>query len=78
MLFRSVGWKFNPHLQLLGRVDQFDPNKNAINDKRREYTLGLNWFIKGQALKVMLNYVFCDNQDRSDGHKIILATQILL
>ncbi len=74
----TIGWKFNPHLQLLGRIDQFDPNKNATNDKRREYTLGLNWFIKGQALKLMLNYVFCDNEDRADGHKIILATQILL
>ncbi|MCM1338503.1 MAG: OprO/OprP family phosphate-selective porin [Muribaculaceae bacterium] len=74
----TVGWKLNPYLQILGRVDQFDPNKHAVNDKRREYTVGLNWFIKGQALKVMLNYVFCDNENRPDGHKIILATQILL
>lgn len=74
----TVGWKLNPHLQVLGRVDQFDPNRDVSKDLRREYTIGLNWFIKGQALKVMLNYVFCDNQSIPDSHKIILATQVLL
>lgn len=74
----TVGWKFNPYLQLLGRVDQFDPNRNVSDDLKREYTVGVNWFIKGQALKFMLNYVFCDNENLPDGHKIILATQVLL
>lgn len=74
----TIGWKFNPHWQLLGRIDQFDPNRHKSHDLKREYTIGLNWFIKGQALKLMLNYVFCDNQGLKDSHKIILATQILL
>jgi len=74
----TLGWKFNPHLQLIGRIDQFDPNRHISNDLKREYTIGINWFIKGQALKVMLNYVFCDNQNQPDGHKIIVATQVLL
>lgn len=74
----TFGWKFNPHFQLIGRVDQFDPNRNMSNDLRNEYTIGINWFIKGQALKVMLNYVFCDSQNRQDSHKIILATQVVL
>lgn len=74
----TLGWKFNPHLQLIGRIDQFDPNRRQKHDLSREYTIGLNWFIKGQALKVVLNYVFCDNQNSKDSHKIILATQFLL
>lgn len=74
----TVGWKFTPHLQLIGRIDQFDPNRDASNDLKREYTVGLNWFIKGQALKVVFNYVFCQNQNTDDSHKLILATQILL
>ena len=74
----TLGWKFNPHIQLLGRIDQFDPNRHVSHDLKREYTLGLNWFIKGQALKFVLNYVFCDNQNTKDSHKIILATQIML
>jgi hypothetical protein len=74
----TVGWKFNPHLQILGRVDQFDPNRKISGDLKREYTVGVNWFIKGQALKVILNYVFCDNQNSQNTHKLILATQIVL
>lgn len=74
----TVGWKFNPHWQLIGRIDQFDPNRDVANDLRREYTAGINWFIKGQALRVILNYVYCQNQSSPDSHKIILATQILI
>ncbi|MBQ8459608.1 hypothetical protein IJ541_05855 [bacterium] len=74
----TIGWKFTPHIQLIGRVDQFDPNRDISGDLSREYTIGLNWFIKGQALKVVLNYVFCDKQNDKNSHKIILATQILL
>ena len=74
----TAGWKFNPHLQLIGRIDQFDPNRNRNGDLKREYTLGLNWFIKGQALKVVFNYIFANNQNTPDSHKFILATQILL
>ncbi len=62
----------------IGRIDQFDPNRDVSNDLKREYTVGLNWFIKGQALKVVLNYVFCQNQNADDSHKLIMATQILL
>ena len=74
----TLGWKINPRVQIIGRVDQFDPNRHHKHDLRREYTVGINWFIKGQALKVMLNYVFCDNQGEKDSHRIILGTQILL
>lgn len=74
----TAGWKFNPHLQLIGRVDQFDPNRHKSHDLKREYTIGINWFIKGQALKFILNFVFCDNQNAKDSYKIILGTQIML
>lgn len=74
----TVGWKFTPQVQLIGRIDQFDPNRDISHNLQREYTVGLNWFIKGQALKVILNYVYCDNQNRPDSHKLILATQVLI
>ena len=74
----TLGYKVHPRLQLIARYDQFDPNRNVSNNTRREYTAGINYFIKGQALRLILNYVFCDNQDREDSHRIILGTQILL
>ncbi len=76
--YTTLGYKITPKLQLVGRYDQFTPDKNFSNDIRREYSTGLNWFIKGQALKIMLNYVFCQNDTRKDSHRILLGTQILL
>ena len=74
----TIGYKVHPRVQLIARYDQFDPNRDVRNNTRREYTAGINYFIKGQALRLILNYVFCDNQNTSDSHRIILGTQILL
>ena len=59
-------------------VKEFDPNKSISGDKRREYTAGINYFIKGQALKFVLNYVFCQNDATKDSHRFVLGTQVLL
>ena len=74
----TAGWKFNPHLQLIARVDQFDPDRDKLHNNRREYTAGINWFIRGQALKLILNFVYCDNKAEKDSYRIMLGTQIML
>ncbi len=74
----TIGYKVHPRLQLIARYDQFDPNRSVNHDTKREYTAGINYFIKGQALRLILNYVFCNNQNMADSHRIILGTQILL
>ncbi len=74
----TAGWKFIPQLQLIGRIDQFNPNRDIHHNSKREYSAGLNWFIKGQALRFILNYVYCQNQNAKDSHKIILGTQVML
>lgn len=74
----TLGYKITPKLQAVARYDQYIPNRNLKADIRREYSAGLNYFIKEQALKLMLNYVFCQNDMKDDSHRIILGTQILL
>lgn len=74
----TAGWKFNPHLQVITRIDQFDPDRNKKHNNRREYTAGINWFLRGQALKFILNFVYCENQNAKDSFRIILGTQIML
>ncbi len=74
----TLGYKITPKIQLVGRYDHYVPDKTLADDIRREYSAGLNYFIKGQALKIMLNYVFCQNDLRDDSHRILLGTQILL
>ena len=73
-----VGYKITPKLQVIGRYDQFDPDRNVSGNTRREYTAGINYFIKGQALRLILNYVFCQNSNAPDSHRIMLGTQVLL
>ena len=76
--YSTVAYKITPKVQALIRYDEFDPNKNVSNNKNREYTAGINYFIKGQALKFVLNYVFCQNDATKDSHRFVLGTQILL
>ena len=76
--YTTVSYRLTKKLHVLARYDQFDPNRDISGDLRREYTAGLNYFIKGQALRLILNYVFCDNENAEDSHRVILGTQILL
>ena len=77
-LYSTLAYRITPKIQAVARYDQFKPNLDYSADIRREYTAGINYFIKGQALKLMLNYVFCQNDVKDDSHRIILGTQILL
>lgn len=76
--YTTLGYRITPKLQAVARYDQYKPNIGKSSEMKREYSCGFNYFIKGQALKVMLNYVFCQNDIARDSHRIILGTQILL
>ena len=65
-------------LQILARYDEFDPNREIANNNKREYSVGLNYYVKGQGLKFILNYVFCQNDATKDSHRIMLGTQLLI
>ena len=74
----TAGYRLTPKLRLLARYDQFKPNLSYSSDIRREYSAGINYYLKGQALKLMLNYVYCQNEIKDDSHRIVIGTQILL
>lgn len=76
--YTTLGYKITPKLQLVGRYDYFRPNTEISDSTQREYSAGLNYFIVGQAVKLMLNYVFCQNDAKDDSHRIILGTQLML
>ena len=76
--YTTISYRITQKLHVLARFDQFDPNRDVSGDLKREYTAGLNYFIKGQALRLILNYVFCQNENTEDSHRIILGTQIVL
>lgn len=74
----TIGYKITPQVQLLARYDFFDPNRDVANNNRKEYTAGINYFIKGQAVRLIMNYVYCQNDATPDSHRVIFATQLLL
>jgi len=76
--YTSIYYDLTKKLQLVARFDQFTPDTNNSSHKTREYSTGLNWFIKGQALKVMLNYVFREDNVTGNSHRIIVGTQLML
>lgn len=76
--YTTVAYKVTPKLQALFRYDQFDPDVTVDHNNKREYSAGLNYFIKGQALRLIVNYVFCQNDNKPDTHRIMLGSQILL
>ena len=62
--FDAHGWQLTagyfvlPHLlQAVVRREAFDPNTSLGGDSTRSWTIGLNYFIKGDDLKVMADYL---------------------
>lgn len=76
--YGTVAYRITPRLQALFRADRFDPNKNVANDIRTEYTAGLNYFVKGQALKLMVNYVYYTVENGQYGSRIMVGTQLII
>ncbi|MBR2386471.1 hypothetical protein IKA92_04160, partial [bacterium] len=74
----TLAYRLTKKLELLFRFDDFDKDKSISNNNTREYTTGLNWYILGQTARMMLNYVFCENEAKENSHRLILGTQLIL
>lgn len=74
----TLAYRLTKKLELLLRYDDFDKDKSIKNNNTREYTLGANWYILGQSARIILNYIFCENEAKHDSHKILLGTQLIL
>lgn len=77
--FITAGWDLTPKLQILGRYDFFDPDKHQKGDVSQEYTIGFNYFMFKEKVRLGLNYVFCDYQNNKP-HKnaIYLITHFFI
>lgn len=74
----TVGYHITKKLELLARYDEFNPDKKIHNNNTREYTAGINYYIKGQALKLILNYIFCQNDAKPNSHRILAGFQLAI
>lgn len=76
--YTTLSYMLTKKLQLLARYDEFDPDNHVKHNNKREFSLGLNYFIKGPGLRLIFNYVFCQNDSAKDSHRLMMGTQILL
>ena len=77
-MFVTAGYFLTKKLELLARYDHFDPDREISNNNRKEITFGTNYYLKGQALKLIFNYIFCKNDNTDDSHRLMVGTQIVL
>jgi len=76
--YTTLGYHLTPKVELIARYDEFDQDKKVKHNNRREYTAGLNYYVKGQAMKLILNYIYCQTQNQLDSHRLLLGTQLIL
>jgi len=63
-------------LQLVGRVQQFDPNDRVGTDRITGYTGGVQYFFTGDDLKLQLEYTAFSEQGPSiDNNRVIVQMQ---
>ncbi len=55
--YAQLGYFFLPRWQGVAKVEGFDPNKRASNDKEFDTTVGLNYFFVYPTTKLQLNYI---------------------
>ena len=74
----TLAYRPTKKLELLMRFDDFDNDLDISNNNTKEYTLGFNYYICGQALRIICNYIYSQKDRLDDSHKIILGTQIAI
>ena len=55
--YAAAGYMFTPKLQGVVRYDNLNTNRSQSDMTLRDYTLGLNYFVKGNEAKVQFNVV---------------------
>ena len=77
--FATAGYNITPKLQLLARYDYFDRNLDESKNINHEYSVGINYFVFKQRLKLALNYVFSnDEKTNTNKNAIYFLTQFFI
>jgi hypothetical protein len=64
-------------VQLIGRVEQFDPSDRVATDRSTGYLLGLQYFIRGEDFKVMWDYeIFREQLVQTKNNRGVVQVQV--
>jgi phosphate-selective porin OprO/OprP len=83
--FEADGWSVTAACFLLPakvqgvlRHEEFDPNTGIGGNASHSWTVGLNYLIKGEDLRVMLDYIYGEVQGTTtDGGRVLTRMQVL-
>jgi len=82
--FESDGWYvqgsyyvIKDRLQAVLKAERFDPQSAADRDATEIGTAGLNWFLKGNDLKLLLNYLRVRPEGQDDQDKLLARIQVI-
>lgn len=74
----TVSYYIHPKVQILGRYDNFIENKSITKTPTQEITAGVNYYIKGDNLKLMFNYIYKKLPSGVSSNGLIVFTQIMI
>ena len=76
--YALAGYRVVPQLvELLGRVEQYDPSDQVATDRSTGYLVGLQYFIRGDDFKVMADYeVFREQGLQLDNNRGVVQLQV--
>lgn len=74
----QVGYFVIPNkLQPVLKFETFDPNTSVSGDETDTWTLGLNYYLKGDDLKAMTGYTITDSPIGESDEKLFLRMQVI-
>jgi phosphate-selective porin OprO/OprP len=66
------------YLQAVVKYETFDPDSGVNNNTSDVWTFGLNYYIKGDDLKLMANYLYGDQDGVGEGKgRLLLRAQVM-
>ena len=77
--YAQAGWFLVPkQLQAVARYDDFDPNVLIAANSTRTWTLGGNWFLKADDIKLQFDYLISDIDGQpAKNKKLIMRLQTI-
>jgi phosphate-selective porin OprO/OprP len=64
-------------LQLVAKYDTFDPNRQAFDDDTKTVTLGLNYLVRGDDIKLQADYLRADSVKFPKQDKVLARLQVI-
>ena len=76
--YAQAGWFAIPKkLQLVAKYDTFDPNRDAVDDDTNTVTLGVNYLVRGDDIKLQADYLRADSTRLPHQNKVLARLQII-